>query len=59
MGQMPKDPVMRFSWLNTQLRDFYPSLQELCKAMDVSEKELKESMEAAGFCYVPEMNQFR
>ena len=27
---MPKDPVMLLSYVNTQLRDFYPSLAEFC-----------------------------
>ena len=34
---MPKDPVMLLSYVNTQLRDFYPSLQELCSSLQVSE----------------------
>ena len=59
MKQLPKDPVMRLSWLNTQLRDFYPSLEELCTDQDISETELRESMKATGFCYVQEINQFR
>ena len=27
-NNIPKDPVMLLSYLNTQLRDFYPSLEE-------------------------------
>lgn len=32
MQQIPKDPVMLLSYINTQLRDFYPSLEELGKS---------------------------
>lgn len=28
---MPKDPVMLLSYVNTQLRDFYPSLAEFSR----------------------------
>ncbi len=28
---MPKDPVMLLSYVNTQLRDFYPSLAEFLR----------------------------
>ena len=34
---MPKDPVMLLSYVNTQLRDFYPSLAEFCAAMQTEE----------------------
>ena len=30
---LPNDPIMLMSYLNTQLRDNYPSLEELCKSM--------------------------
>ncbi len=29
MTVLPKDPVILLSYINTQLRDFYPSLDEL------------------------------
>ncbi len=59
MNTLPKDPVMRFSWLNTQLRDHYKSLKELCEDMELSEEQIRTSMEEAGFLYEPENNQFR
>ena len=33
---MPKDPVMLLSYVNTQLRDFYPSLAEFCAVMQTA-----------------------
>ncbi|RHK47372.1 DUF4250 domain-containing protein [Lachnospira eligens] len=33
---MPKDPVMLLSFVNTQLRDNYNTLEELCKSYMVS-----------------------
>ena len=37
---IPKDPVMLLSYVNTQLRDNYASLDEFCGAMDVEKEEL-------------------
>ena len=35
---IPKDPVILLSFINTKLRDFYPSLEELCKSLGLEEK---------------------
>ena len=43
---MPKDPVMLLSYVNTQLRDFYPSLAEFCAAMQTEESDLRENNQA-------------
>ena len=40
MTKFPKDPAMLLSYVNTQLRDFYPSMEELCKAMDAKGQEM-------------------
>ena len=50
---------MLMSYLNTQLRDFYPSLEELCKSLDLEQEPLEEKLLAAGFRYDPARNQFR
>ena len=33
--ELPKDAVILLSFVNTKLRDFYPSLDEFCKAAGV------------------------
>jgi len=33
MTVLPKDPVILLSYINTQLRDFYPNLDELCSTL--------------------------
>ena len=37
---LPKDPVILLSFVNTQLRDNYASLEELCKAFDADATSL-------------------
>ena len=55
---LPNDPIMLMSYLNTQLRDNYPSLEELCKSMCLDEAEVRAKLETVGFVYQPERNQF-
>ena len=55
---LPKDPVMLLSVVNTQLRDQYPSLTELAKAHMVPEEEIKESLKKINYEYNEERNQF-
>lgn len=55
---LPKDPVMRLSVVNTYLRDHYHSLEELCKSLDIPQEELISSLEAIDYHYSSENNQF-
>lgn len=56
---LPNDPVMLLSYINTQLRDFFPSLKELCASFEVEETELAEKLAAIDYFYDSETNQFK
>ena len=58
MAAIPKDPFMLVSYVNTQLRDFYPSVEELCKALDLNREQLEEKLRAADYHYSQARNQF-
>lgn len=58
MEQLPNDPIMLYSVINTKLRDFYSSLEALCEDMNIDENTLKEKLSSAGFEYNKERNQF-
>ena len=55
---MPKDPVMLLSYVNTQLRVFYPSLAEFCAAMQTEESDLREKLALIDYEYDEKANQF-
>ena len=55
---IPKDPVMLLSYINTQLRDHYPSLGELCRSLDLSETEIREKLAAIDYHYDEKENRF-
>ena len=56
---IPKDPVMLLSYADTQLRDHYGSLKELCEDLGLQEAELREKLKAIDYEYDPKENQFR
>lgn len=56
--ELPKDPMILFSFINTNLRDHYKSLDELCDDMHVNKKNLVEELESVGFEYNPNQNKF-
>ena len=58
MTGIPKDPVMLLSYLNTQLRDFYPSLAECCLCLSLDQDQVQKTLEQIDYRYDPEKNQF-
>ena len=58
MTDYPKDPIMLMSWVNMKLRDFYPSLENLCDDLGIPVEDLVSRLSAAGFEYNRELNKF-
>ncbi len=56
---LPRDPMILLSYVNTYLRDDYPTLDALCEGLDVSRTELEEKLKAVGFVYDERQNRFR
>lgn len=55
---IPKDPMMLFSYMNMKLRDTYASLDELCDDMQLDKEELTDKLRTVGFEYSVEHNKF-
>ena len=58
LQNLPQDPVILLSVINTKLRDFYPSLDQLCKEMEVNKKELTDKLDLIDYAYDASCNQF-
>ena len=41
---LPQDPMILLSYVNTKLRDEFPSLRELCLTLGVDEEDLCRRM---------------
>lgn len=55
---LPKDPVLLLSVLNTKLRDYYPSLEALCEDMKVDKTEIEDTLQKIDYEYDETLNQF-
>jgi len=55
---IPNDPVMRLSFINLKLRDFYDNLDKLCDDLDADKDDIIKSLEAIDYHYDSEVNQF-
>lgn len=58
MNELPQDPAMLLSYVNTRLRDDFDSLDDMCLALGISCDELTARLAAAGFEYSPENKRF-
>ena len=55
---IPSDPLMLLSFVNTKLRDQYASLDALCDDLQLSRQELQRLLSEVGFEYDPGQNRF-
>lgn len=58
MENLPKDPSMLLSFVNLKLRDYYPSLDEMCKALDLEKEEIIKKLKSIDYEYSVEYNKF-
>lgn len=56
--QLPQDPVILLSYINTQLRDFYSSLEELCSTFELQPEEIIQKLNQIGYFYDASLNKF-
>jgi len=56
---LPKDPYILLSYINTQLRDNYSSLEDFCDSRDEDMEQILSILSSAGFSYSEETNSFR
>lgn len=55
---LPKDPVLMLSVVNTELRDYYPSLDALCEDRHVDKDMIVSALGSIDYEYNDVKNQF-
>ena len=55
---LPNDPVLLMSVLNTKLRDYYSNLDILCDDLGENRAKLEEKLADIGYYYDEQLNQF-
>lgn len=58
MSNIPNDPMMLLSYINTKLRDNYPSLESLCEDLNLNQEELSSKLSTIGYAYDAALNRF-
>ena len=56
--KIPQDSVILLSFVNTKLRDFYESFDEMCSDMELDRSEIESKLALIGYEYKKERNQF-
>ena len=59
VSTIPRDPMILLSYVHTQLRDRYSSLEEMCRELELEQASIEHTLAEAGFAYDPERNCFR
>ncbi len=55
---MPSDPMILLSFVNTQLRDNYASLEDLCQRYNASPSDICSKLASVDYRYDADMNRF-
>ncbi len=55
---IPQDPIILVSYVNTKLRDQFATLEEFCRTFDVNEEELRETLDSVDYHYDETTNRF-
>lgn len=56
--ELPKDPVMLLSVVNTKLRDEYDSLGEMCEELGIEKEMLIHTLKEIDYEYDEAVKQF-
>ncbi|MGN0620416.1 MAG: DUF4250 domain-containing protein [Porcipelethomonas sp.] len=59
MNQIPEDPAILLSFVNTMLRDKYKNLSEMCDDCNIDAEVITDKLKLIGYEYSPEQNRFK
>ncbi len=55
---IPNDPMMLLSFINTKLRDEYADLDSLCEDLELNQSELIRKLASIEYAYDASLNRF-
>ena len=55
---IPKDPVILLSFINTKLRDEYRTLDDLCLSLSIDRNQLENDLSTIEYSYDQGKNRF-
>lgn len=57
--ELPKDPVILLSFINTKLRDTNFNLEQLCMNLEINKDEVVQALGSINYYYDISLNQFK
>ncbi len=58
MANIPNDPMMLLSYINTKLRDDYSNLTLLCDDLELNINDITTKLSTIDYTYNEELNRF-
>lgn len=58
MANIPNDPMILLSYINTKLRDDYSNLQLLCDDLELNVEDITSKLSSIDYSYNQELNRF-
>lgn len=58
LNNLPNDPMMLLSVVNTKLRDIYKDLDALCDDINVNKRDLEDKLSMIDYEYDSSLNKF-
>jgi hypothetical protein len=55
---LPQDPIILLSYINTKLRDYYSTLDDLCIDLDYDKNKIITTLESIDYSYNLKQNRF-
>ncbi|MDD3173314.1 MAG: DUF4250 domain-containing protein [Herbinix sp.] len=55
---IPHDPFILLSFINTKLRDEYHNLDDLCMGLNIERSQLEATLSSIKFSYTKDLNRF-
>ena len=58
MMAIPNDPIMLLSFVNLKLRDYYPTLDEMCSDLEIDKNDIISKLSSIDYEYYKDLNKF-
>ena len=58
LDNLPNDPMMLLSVINTKLRDIYKDIDTLCDDINVNRKDIEDKLSMIDYEYDSTLNKF-
>ncbi len=58
MLNLPNEPIILLSFINTKLRDFYSSLDDFCNDTQCDKQEIIDKLNSINYQYNKKLNKF-